>query len=298
MANSSSSPSRDLPKVNFWDVPDLLTQWEGFWLFSVLVEPAMTFRSNFHTRDNDVLLASFPKTGTTWLMALAHSILKKGESGDPLATANPHSLVPTVESEPLANYCNVDIYDASAPRLLHTHLPYSLLPDSVKNSACKIVYIARSPKDTLISTWHFYNLIFRRDKEPLPLDRAVDCFCSGVHPSGPFSDSVAEYWLESRRRPDKILFVKYEEIKSQPEREVSRIAEFLGRPLKEGEVEELLWRCSFERLKKLEVNTTAADARYFRKGEVGDWKNYLTSEMEDRIHQAVGLKLEALGLFF
>ncbi|KAL1536045.1 hydroxyjasmonate sulfotransferase [Salvia divinorum] len=298
MANSSSDLSRDLPKVNFWDEPDVLTQWEGFWLFTALVDPAMTFRSNFVARDDDVLLTSLPKTGTTWLMALSHSILKKGERGDPLTTNNPHSLVPTIESEPLSNHCNLDIYDASASRLLHTHLPYSVLPDSVKDSACKIVYIARSPKDTLISMWHFYNVIFRRDREPLPLDRAVDFFCSGMHPGGHFSDHVAEYWLESRRRPDKILFLKYEEIKSHPKREISRIAEFLGRPFtEEGEVEELLWRCSFERLKKLEVNKTA-NAKFFRKGQVGDWKNYLTSDMEDRINQTVGLKLEALGLFF
>ena len=101
------------------------------------------------------------------------------------------------------------------------------------------------------------------------------------------------------------MFVKYEEMKSDPKREVSRIAEFMGRPLKvEGEMEELLWRCSLERLKNLEVNSSGHDselvpnAAYFRKGQVGDWKNYLTSQMEERIHQTVGLKLEALGLFF
>ncbi|KAG6393155.1 hypothetical protein SASPL_147390 [Salvia splendens] len=216
----------------------------------------MTFRSNFHARDDDVLLASFPKTGTTWLMALSHSILKKGgENGDRLATANPPSL----------------------PR---PHRRGRALDQLLQRGHLRRLRASPPPPA-------------RSYKEPLPLSRAVECFCSGVHPSGPFSGSVAEYWLESQRRPEKVLFVKYEDIKSHPEREISRIAEFVGRPLKEeGEVEELLWRCSFERLKKL-----AANAKYFRKGQVGDWKNYLTSEMEDRIHQTVGLKLEALGLF-
>lgn len=115
---------------------------------------------------------------------------------------------------------------------------------------------------------------------------------------------MAEYWVESEKRPDKILFVKYEDMKSEPKREVSRIARFLGRAFgDEGEVEEVLWRCSLERLKNLEVNKSGSillnvpNTCYFRKGEVGDWKNYLTPEMEHRIDQTIGLKLQAFGLF-
>ena len=113
----------------------------GFWLTSKLVDPTTTFRSNFYARD-DVFLVSMLRTGSTWLMALSHSILKKCENGDPLTTDNPHNLVPSVESNTNTKF---DIYDASVPRLLHTHLPYSILPGSVKNSTCKIVYIARNP---------------------------------------------------------------------------------------------------------------------------------------------------------
>lgn len=144
----------------------------------------------------------------------------------------------------------------------------------------------------------------RADQEPFPLEKAVDCFCSGVHPSGPFFDHVAQYWVESEKRPEKLLFVKYEELKSDPKGQVSRIADFLGRPfVDEGEVDEVLWRCSLERMKNLEVTKTGtsfmnvANNLFFRKGEVGDWKNYLASEMEQRIHQSIALKLEALGLF-
>lgn len=101
-----------------------------------------------------------------------------------------------------------------------------------------------------------------------------------------------------------MLFVKYEDMKREGKREVARIAGFLGRALgDEGEVEEVLWRCSLERLKNLEVNKSGSilvnvpNTSYFRKGEVGDWKNYLTPQMERRIDQTIGLKLQALGLF-
>ncbi|XP_051121457.1 cytosolic sulfotransferase 12-like [Andrographis paniculata] len=293
-----------LPKTRFWESLEIV-RWEGFWFPSHVVKPAMKFRSTFAAGDGDVLLTSAMKTGTTWLKSLALSCTQRGGDGDGdgLAGNHPHVLVPTVEAVDYYNEAlEFDIYDAPAPRLLHTHLPYSLLPDSVKtsSSSMKIVYLARNPKDTLISTWHFYNSILR----PIPIDKAVDSFCSGFCNYGSFFDHVAEYWIESRKRPEKILFLKYEELKSNPKAEVSKMAEFMGKTLgSEDEVEKIMWRCSLERLRNLEVNKKESaiknvpNGSFFRKGEVGNWKDYLTPEMAERIDQITRHKLEGIGLF-
>ncbi|KAL7147613.1 hypothetical protein ABFS83_06G119100 [Erythranthe nasuta] len=330
---SSSSTSKDdeenallnsLPKARFWNIVEL-RQWEGYWFEPGLLKSAITFRSSFHARNDDVLLASPIKTGTTWLKSLSLCIITRNlqtldeEENDILTKGSPHFHVPTVEtsvySTEEAAPPRAAIYEAAAsaaaPRLLHTHLPYAVLSDSVKESeGCKIVYIARNPKDTLISMWHFFNSQFGPLTDggggPFPLEAAVDCFCSGVHIYGSFFDHVVEYWVESRKRPEKVLFVKYEDLKCEPKRYVSEIAEFLGRPFGEDDeigVDEVLRRCSLERLKNLEVNKTGSvvfpwpNSSYFRKGEVGDSKNYLTAEMERRIDETSRLKLEPFGLF-
>ncbi|KAL8517208.1 hypothetical protein ACS0TY_015438 [Phlomoides rotata] len=159
----------ELPKTFFMESLDLC-KWEGFWLRPNLLQPIITFRSSFQARDDDVFLASSIKTGTTWLKALAHCIMQNHQtldSDDILAKKNPHFAINTIESANLLSEPPpIDLYDASAARLLHTHLPYSLLPDSVKKSKCKIVYIVRNPKDTLISMWHFFNSILRRNQGP------------------------------------------------------------------------------------------------------------------------------------
>ncbi|KAF3338471.1 flavonol sulfotransferase-like protein [Carex littledalei] len=36
-------------------------------------------------------------------------------------------------------------------RVLSTHIPYSILPDSITSSDCRIVYIWRDPKDVIYS---------------------------------------------------------------------------------------------------------------------------------------------------
>ncbi|GER49923.1 sulfotransferase [Striga asiatica] len=303
--NNGDEPLYDLPKARFWDAMDIC-QWEGYWFEPTLIKPAIFFRSNFQARNDDILLASTMKTGTTWLKALSLCILHKNTHDHLLSLENPHFHVPTIESMIYTTKnLLVDVYDTSTPHLLHTHLPYAVLPDSVKNSACKIVYIARNPKDTLISSWHFFNKILRPNEDPFPLEKAVDGFCNGVHQYGSYFDHVVEYWLESRRRPSKVMFVKYEELKSDPKGRVAGIAEFLGRPFVEGrEVDGVLRSCSLERLKGLEVNKGGSilfnvpNSLFFRKGEVGDWKTYLTPEMEHRIDQMSHVKFEPLGLLF
>ncbi|EYU28601.1 hypothetical protein MIMGU_mgv1a018976mg [Erythranthe guttata] len=240
-------------------------QWEGFWFEPSLVGPAMTFRSTFHARNDDVLLASTMKTWTTLLKSNYVSIITQHRRccqitsiSDILTSKNLHYLVPTIEST---------IFIDPTP---HPHPPPVLCPSRLRQE--------RAVQDR----------VHRRK----------------IHS---FFYHMVEYWAKSKKRPDKILFVKYEELKTEPKRHVSKIAEFLGRPYVNGDegelVEEVLSRCCVERLKNLEVNKNGSvllnvpNSSFFRKGEVGGWKNYLTAKMEEMIDQTSCIKLEPFGLF-
>ncbi|KAL5723915.1 hydroxyjasmonate sulfotransferase [Ranunculus cassubicifolius] len=93
-------------------------------------------------------------------------------------------------------------------------------------------------------------------------------------------------------------------MKKDPKGEVKKLASFLGRPFENDEdVEKVLWRCSLERLKNLEVNKKGLEpwlgipkSAYFRKGAVGDWKTSLTDEMIQRLEQVSQTKLQGSGL--
>ncbi|CAI0378284.1 unnamed protein product [Linum tenue] len=306
------------PQEVFWNATTI-HQIEGFWFMEEYLESMAAFRSEFQPRNDDILLTSFPKTGTTWLMALCHNILNLEEDEEDILTEkNPHDVVPTLDGAYLADQVqNILLHSGrrTTSRLLHTHLPYSCLPEAVRNSGCKLVHLARNPKDTLVSMWHFYNKILRREpmSSPFPIERAVESFCSGVIPWGPFYEHVVGYWEESRKRPDEVLFLKYEELCRDPKDQVRKLASFLGKsfcPTKNGDndddddvVEKVLQRSSLGRLKELEVNKNGVleivpipNAHFFRKGTVGDWKSCLTPQMAKRIDHLTQFKLRGTGL--
>ncbi|CAN1220563.1 Cytosolic sulfotransferase 17 [Linum perenne] len=303
--------------VTFWDAVQMYESG-GFWYSAPIVDSVNDFRANFQpARDDVVVLASMPKAGTTWLKSLSHCILFRDveEEDDLLTTTNPHNCVPTFESTLFIG--EPSEFPAIDPerRLFHTHVPYSNLPDSIKNHSrgCKLVYVAREPKDTLVAflqqNRHFYNKILR----PFPIERAVENFCSGMVPYGPFHEHMLEYWEQSKRSPDKVMFIKYEDLRRDPKPHVRKLASFMGRPFKEAddvEVEKVIWRSSFDRLKDLDVNKDnntkphrpllvplLKNSHFFRRGEVGDWRNHLTSEMAERIDDVTRVKLQGTGLY-
>ncbi|CAI0437812.1 unnamed protein product [Linum tenue] len=296
-----------LPTKFFSETHHEIFPIEGFWYLAVHMEAMAAFRSQFEPRKDDILLTSFVKTGTTWLKALCYNILDE-EENDLLAKKNPHDVVPTLDSSFLRDHVQQLLLNTppGRSRLLHTHLPCSYLPEKVRSSGCKLVYVARNPKDTLVSRWHFLNKNFKvGPARPITLERAVETFCSGVMAWGPFYEHVVGYWEESRKRPEEVLFLKYEDLCRNPEEQVRKLASFLGRKMS-IDVEKVLWRSSLNRLKELEVNKDdvakegkhVGNSTFFRTGTVGDWKNYLTSDMAQRIDSLTRVKLQGTGLSF
>ncbi|KAG4172637.1 hypothetical protein ERO13_A11G008800v2 [Gossypium hirsutum] len=300
----------ELPKQPWYGAD--LYNWKGFWYRPHHLSSTMAASSNFQAKDDDVILTSSMKTGTTWMKAIIPTIMNPvgrtdDDSVDPLLKHHPNELIPSLEIQVYSVNPHPDLSNMVSPRLFRTHMAYPLLPESIKTSGCKIVYITRDPKDTFVSTCHFMNsVIAARGVEPWPMSEAFESFCKGVHTFGPFHDHVLGYWKESLKRPEKICFMRYEDMKKDPKGEVKKLACFLGRPFeKDQEVEKVVWRCSLERLKNLEMNQHGVDPwlgidykHYFRRGIVGDWKNHFTDEMKEKLNQITAMKFEGSGLDF
>ncbi|KAJ4715177.1 Sulfotransferase [Melia azedarach] len=274
----------------------------------------MWIQQQFKTRSTDVYLITHPKSGTTWLKGLIFSIMNRHRydfTSHPLLTFSPHDVVPFMEVDLFKSIPIADPEILLSPRILATHIPYTMLPESIKNSSCPVVYIGRNPKDVLVSLWQFMIKLKPKDMPPISLEDAFDLFCKGISPCGPVWDHALGYWKASIEYPNKILFLKYEEMKKDPLMYTKRLAEFLGHTFSleeeaNGIVEEIVKLCSFENMRNLQVNKTGQhrireankNDVFFREATVGDWKNHLTTEMVEALDQITEHKFDGSGLFF
>lgn len=311
-SNDSQELISSLPKVKNWD--DLyLYHYQGTWYHSRCINGVISFQNNFQAQDSDVILATFPKSGTTWLKALTFAIVHRSRyplEKSPLLTSSPHDLVPFLEFDLYMKSPFPSFEHIPTPRILSTHMPCGSLPKSIMNSNCRVVYMCRNPMDQFISHWTFYHGLGDQTSDPLPLEEAFEMICQGVQSYGPIWTQILDYWNASKAQPGKILFLKYEDLmKGDIVSYVKQIAEFLGCPFSESEetqgvVEEISKLCSFDNMKNLEVNKSgkqpggAKNDTFFRKGIVGDWKNYLTPAMSERLEKLMEEKFHGSGLTF
>ncbi|KAJ4745292.1 Sulfotransferase [Rhynchospora pubera] len=213
-----------------------------------------------------------------------------------LLKLNPHDCIPSIEHV----YAVRDeqyLETLPWPRVLGSHLSYSMLPKSIKTSKCPIVYICREPKDVFVSFWRM-SLRLEGLKEPPSFTQAFKLFCEGRVPHGPIWEHVLECYTKSLISPEKILILKYEEMLKDPIDGVTRLANFIGRPfseeeVKNGAVEKIAEFCSFNKLKELDVNNGGdlTNSYFFRKAVPGDWQNCMTTEMANKLDEITKEKL-------
>ena len=217
-----------LPKAKSWltTVSDAIVLYQGCWFPSTLVPNVVALQKNFQAHDQDVILASTPKSGTTWLKALLFSITNRTRYtrlDTPLLTANPQDLVPPFEISLFSDPPSVDLSRIDSPRLFATHIPYASLPDSIiNNSKCRMVYICRNPLDTILSFWHFA-ASNHPDSLEWNIEKYVEIFCKGENEYGPFWDHVLGFWKASLEKPEKVLFLKYEDMVEDTASQVKRL---------------------------------------------------------------------------
>jgi hypothetical protein len=314
-------------------------QYGGFWQAEFLLKGMAAAGTCFEPDPSDIFLASLPKSGTTWLKAFAFATLNRAthspsDGQHPLNHRNPHDCVGFLEFMIIQQQQHDDagargLYEAlpSSPRLFATHLPYSQLPHAIteEGSRCRIVYVCRDPKDVLISYWNFYKKVAattaaaaggdgdgQADKDSAGVtkfEEAFELFCEGRFPGGPHWLHALEYWHASQRRPDQVLFLRYEDMLGDPVGNLKKLAAFMGCAFSEedeevGVLDQIVELCSLENLKSKDVNKNGStrlgikSESFFRKGKVGDWKNYMTMDMAARLDKIVEEATRGSGLTF
>ncbi|XP_047654079.1 sulfotransferase 1 family member D1-like [Phacochoerus africanus] len=134
-----------------------LVDFQGVPLFWSITEEWSQVES-FESRPDDLLISTYPKSGTTWTSEILDLIYNNGDVEKCKRDAI-YKRVPFMEFI-VPGFSNgvKELNDMQSPRLVKTHLPVQLLPSSFWKNNCKIVYVARNAKDVAVSYYYFYQM--------------------------------------------------------------------------------------------------------------------------------------------
>ncbi|CAK1581627.1 unnamed protein product [Parnassius mnemosyne] len=188
---------------------------------------------NLPLRSDDIFVASFPRSGTTWtqelVWLLANDMDYVKAAAEPLTSRYTFIEFPMFmnkdsvselksinadneERKKIIDYLSRPgsevIAEKPSPRFIKTHLPMTLLPPHILDIA-KVVYVARDPRDAAVSFFH-QNRLFKMAHFVGDFKTYWNFFVRNMILWTPFFDHLKEAW-ELRNHPN-LLFLFYEDL--------------------------------------------------------------------------------------
>jgi len=233
---------------------------------------------NFQT--SDAFIASYPRSGSTWLRFMLLEILAGQASG----FSNTNEMIPDVGRHLSA----VPVLPAGG-RLIKTHEP-------CRPEYKKAVYLVRDPRDVALSEFAYQKALGLAGRDfGIYLQR----FLRGeVNPFGSWCDH-AHSWMDAADSGGcEVLLVCFEELRSNGEEELSRIVEFLGVPVQMAKIHAAMANNSMDKMRQKEKaapQRASAKGRFIRSGSAGGWREVFTEQQAQLVEQYGGNVLARLG---
>lgn len=267
-----------------------------------------TIWNDFAFRDDDIVIATYAKSGTTWMQQIVSQLLFDGREDLPVAHMSPWldlRVPPKAVKLP-------EVEAQTHRRFIKTHLPVDAL---VFSPRAKYIYIGRDGRDVI---WSMHNHHLNANQgwydalnntpgrvgppiEPPPED-PVEYFTTWLREDGfplwPFWENISSWW--AIRDLPNVLFVHFADLKRDMPGEIKRIAAFLDIVPNSETWDDILEHCSFDYMKR---NATASvplggafwdggAKTFIHKGVNGRWVEHLdpalSKEYEDRAVSELG----------
>lgn len=244
------------------------------------VHQPLTWIRHRSLRPADVFVASYPRSGNTWLRFMLYEILV----GQSSTFTNVHQLVPDIGKQGKA----LPVL-ANNGRLIKTHEAYLPLYH-------KAIYLVRDARDVALSEFAYQKALgLAEDNFETYLPR----FLRGeVNPFGSWTAHV-DSWMDAKDKGyAEVLLVRFDEMRSQPEDSLADMTAFLNVPVERETIRRAVANNSVEKMRdKEKVNPQKASAkgRFIRSGAVGGWRERFTDTQAELVEKYAGNTLTRIG---
>ncbi|GJM39850.1 MAG: sulfotransferase [Ardenticatenaceae bacterium] len=234
-----------------------------------------------------VLVNGSPKSGTTWMLKMIASLPGYEEIGN--------------------YYGDFQKYHTTKHgHVIHGHDAYTPeLKNILLEEGVKVILMLRDPRDQLVSRMFHVkrstNHAWNERMKSMDNDEALMLCIEGRENLPGMYDMItlAQSWLNENA---EALVMKYEDLLEDTVQHFRIVLDYLGIRNNQGLAEVIVERNRFARLsmgKRIWQNQRKPgqeDSKsHFRKGIVGDWRNYLTPEHIQRFKELCGQQLIELG---
>ncbi|KAM4722432.1 sulfotransferase 2B1-like [Rhinophrynus dorsalis] len=240
---------------------------------------SLQYAQEFQFKEGDIVIVTYPKSGTTWMQEIITLIYSRGDSE--VATT-----IPNWERAPWLEhiYFKDLIKEGEGPRIITTHLPSELLAPALQDSKAKVIYVARNPKDVAVSFYHFHKMA-KFLPDPGSFAEFLEQFLEGKVSYGSWFQHV-KGWHRQRKALD-LFYITYEDMHKDLRHSIKKLCKFLSCPMYTKEVDKVEQHCTFSVMSQnVMVNYMLIpceimdhkQCKFMRKGIVGDWKQHFSEE--------------------
>jgi len=247
--------------------------------------------NDFKFRDDDIIVATYAKSGTTWTQQIVGQLVFQGRPDVAISEISPWldlRIMPPDTKERLEAQ--------EHRRIIKTHLPLDAL---VFSPQAKYIYIARDGRDVV---WSMYNhhvsanelwymalnntpgLVGPPIEKPNPDIRQyfLDWLAHDGVPFWPFWENIASWW-EARHLPN-VKLIHFNALKTNLEGEIRALADFLDVDIPAGQWPTVVEHCTFDWMKANAEKVAplggaifeGGAGKFINKGSNGRWKDVLT----------------------
>ncbi|CAM9256321.1 unnamed protein product, partial [Laminaria digitata] len=251
---------------------------------------------NFETRQDDVFVCTYAKSGTTWTQQILTLLLNSGEQGDKTYS----QVVPWLEAAHFGGYLAEEARGWTPEKIVATHeRRFFKSHANLKDLPCgkapgvKVIYVCRNPKDVCVSLQHHAKNKPMYEYEG-DLSDMLRFFAEGRCTNGSWFDHVLEWHEASKADPEHIMFLRYEELLADAPASVKRIADFVGIETTPEIVKKVVAASSISAMKS--KANTQKDINHLRKGGAGGWRDVFTVRQSEAFDALYREQMKGSGL--
>ena len=185
----------------------------------------------------------------------------------------------------------------SGPRVFKSHLKSNYFTKPLGSTQAKFIVVLRNVKDTVVSYYSFYKNNKILGNYTGSFDEFFEIFKQKKLVFGDWFEFYLDWW--GKRHNPNVCFVKFEDLKKDTKKEIENIAAYLGMTPTEKQIDTICNHVTFDAMKaNRTVNREGSGiiTNFMRKGQVGDWTNWLSAEQNDYLDKLLAERLRGTGL--